>query len=98
MSHFGGLHGMDAAYFEEVWKAAKNGYNKAHEAHFQRFHADFLAHSKASKFHRWVLAAQMRPRTLLPLPLPPPLVRLPLLMPLPRQRCRASVVVCFPAP
>jgi hypothetical protein len=49
--HFGGLHGMDAASFEEVWKAAKNGYNKTQDAHFLRFHADFVAHSKASKFH-----------------------------------------------
>ncbi len=49
--HFGGLHGMDAASFEEVWKAAKNGYNKALDAHFLRFHADFLQHSQASNFH-----------------------------------------------
>ena len=49
--HFGGLHGMDAASFEEVWKAAKNGYNKAQDAHFLRFHGDFVAHSKASKFY-----------------------------------------------
>jgi hypothetical protein len=42
---------MDAASFEEVWKAAKNGYNKAQDAHFLRFHADFLAHSTANKFH-----------------------------------------------
>jgi hypothetical protein len=42
---------MDAASFEEVWKAAKNGYNKAQDAHFLRFHADFVAHSRANKFH-----------------------------------------------
>jgi hypothetical protein len=42
---------MDAASFEEVWKAAKNGYNEASDAHFLRFHADFLQHSQASKFH-----------------------------------------------
>ena len=49
--HFGGLHGMDAASFSEVWKAAKNGYNKAHDAHFRRFHTDFVAHNKAGQFH-----------------------------------------------
>jgi hypothetical protein len=42
---------MDAASFEEVWKSSKNGYNKAQDAHFQRFHADFLAHSQAANFH-----------------------------------------------
>jgi hypothetical protein len=42
---------MDAASFEEVWKAAKNGYNKASDAHFLRFQTDFLQHSQASKFH-----------------------------------------------
>ncbi len=73
--HFGGLHGMETASFEEVWKAAKdaasmpcnppkcrmnvrrkespagNGYNNASDAHFQRFHADFLQHNQASRFH-----------------------------------------------
>ena len=49
--HFGGLHGMDAASFEEVWKSSKNGYNKAQDAHFQRFHADFLTHGKPGKFY-----------------------------------------------
>jgi hypothetical protein len=42
---------MDAASFEEVWKSSKNGYNKAQDAHFQRFHADFLTHGKPGKFH-----------------------------------------------
>ncbi len=37
--------------FEEVWKSSKNGYNKAQDAHFQRFHADFLTHGKPGKFH-----------------------------------------------
>ena len=49
--HFGGLHGMDAASFADVWRAAKNGYNQAHDAHFRRFHADFLAHNPADQFH-----------------------------------------------
>ena len=42
---------MDAASFSEVWKAAKNGYNKAHDAHFRRFHTDFVAHNKPGQFH-----------------------------------------------
>jgi hypothetical protein len=41
---------MDAASFDEVWKVAKNGYNKSHDAHFRRFHTDFLAHSPPSNF------------------------------------------------
>ena len=49
--HFGGLHGMDAASFEEVWKVSKNGYNKAQDAHFARFQADFLQHNPQNKFH-----------------------------------------------
>jgi hypothetical protein len=50
IKHFGGLRGMDAASFDEVWKVAKNGYNKSHDAHFRRFHTDFLAHSPPSNF------------------------------------------------
>jgi hypothetical protein len=42
---------MEPASFTEFWKAAKNGYNRAHDAHFRRFHTDFLAHNKASQFH-----------------------------------------------
>jgi hypothetical protein len=49
--HFGGLHGIDAASFTAVWKAAKNRYNKAHDAHFRRFHTDFVAHNKVGQFH-----------------------------------------------
>ena len=49
--HFGGLNGMDAESFEEVWKVAKNGYNNAYDAPFLRFHADFVAHHPAGKFH-----------------------------------------------
>jgi hypothetical protein len=41
---------MDAASFDEVWKVAKNGYNKSHDAHFRRFHTDFLAHRSPSNF------------------------------------------------
>ena len=41
---------MDSASFDEVWKVAKNGYNKSHDAHFRRFHTDFLAHSSPSNF------------------------------------------------
>ena len=49
--HFGGLHGMDAASFEEVWKVAKNGYNNAYDAPFLRFHADFVEHHPGNRFH-----------------------------------------------
>ena len=42
---------MDAASFEEVWKVSKNGYNKAQDAHFARFQADFLKHNPRNKFH-----------------------------------------------
>jgi hypothetical protein len=42
---------MDAASFTAVWRAAKNGYNKAHDAHFQRFHTDFMARNKVDQFH-----------------------------------------------
>ena len=49
--HFGGLHGMDAASFEEVWKVSKNGYNTAQDAHFVRFQTDFLSRNPRNKFH-----------------------------------------------
>jgi hypothetical protein len=49
--HFGGLHGMDAASFEEVWKVAKTDYIKAQDAHFARFQTNFFLHNLRNKFH-----------------------------------------------
>ena len=51
IKHFGGLRGMDPASFDEIWKVTKNGYNKAFDPHFQRFRADFLTHSAATRFN-----------------------------------------------
>ena len=51
IKHFGGMRGMDPASFDEVWKVNKNGYNKAHDAHFLRFRADFLTHSSPHRFN-----------------------------------------------
>ena len=51
IKHFGGLRGMDAASFDEVWKVSKNGYNLAHDAHFVRFRTDFLTHSPLPRFN-----------------------------------------------
>jgi hypothetical protein len=51
--HFGGLNGMDAASFEEVWKVAKNGYNNAYDAPFLRFHADLWRTTRRAGFTRW---------------------------------------------
>jgi integrase len=42
---------MDPASFDEIWKVTKNGYNKAFDPHFQRFRADFLTHSPATRFN-----------------------------------------------
>jgi hypothetical protein len=51
IKHFGGLRGMDPAFFDEVWKVNKNGYNQAHDAHFLCFQADFLTHSSPPRFN-----------------------------------------------
>jgi hypothetical protein len=51
IKHFGGLRGMDPASFDEVWKVAKNGYNRAHDAHFLRFRTDFLTHGDLPRFN-----------------------------------------------
>jgi hypothetical protein len=51
IKHFGGLRGTDPASFDEIWKATKNGYNKAFDPHFQRFRADFLTHSPSIRFN-----------------------------------------------
>jgi len=51
IKHFGGLRGMDPASFDEIWKVTKNGYNRAFDPHFQRFRADFLTHSPATRFN-----------------------------------------------
>ncbi len=42
---------MDPASFDEIWKVTKNGYNKAHDPHFQRFRADFLTHNPSIRFN-----------------------------------------------
>ena len=51
IKHYGGLRGMDSASFDEIWKVAKNGYNKAHDPHFLRFRTDFLTHSPSIRFN-----------------------------------------------
>jgi hypothetical protein len=51
IKHFGDLRGMDPASSDEIWKVTKNGYNKAHDPHFQRFCADFLTHSPSIRFN-----------------------------------------------